>query len=144
MAYSSRGQLAMTSRNEKESLQFSRRALELATQFGDHAVRSHALNNIGSVLLRMEDQVGLTTLEESLTVALQHNLQVHAGRSYANLVSIPMARHMPEVVERYLADAIEYCETHEVQESLAYIRAWRPTIGPWPCPKATNRPCASH
>ncbi len=31
---------------------------------------------------------------------------------------------MPELAERYLAESLEYCETHEVQDCLSYNRAY--------------------
>ena len=124
MAYSVRAQLAMTGDQTEECLEFGRRALDLAARFADFGVRSHALNNIGTALLKHDNPTGLANLEESLAVALEHNLQEHAGRAYANLVSTAVLQRRSELMERYLAEGLEYCDVHENQTHLTYIRAY--------------------
>ena len=125
MAYSARSQLAMTSQRIEEALEFGQRALDLAAKFGDYGVRAHALNNIGAALLRSGNDAGLATLEQSLAVALEHNLQEHAGRAYANLVSSSVRLRLPSsLAERYIPEGLEYCDVHEVQTHLSYIRAY--------------------
>jgi ATP/maltotriose-dependent transcriptional regulator MalT len=122
MAYSARAQRAMTSEHREQALDFGQRALELAERFGDNRVRSHALNNIGAMLFGSGDESGVARLEESLAVALEHNLQEHAGRAYANLISTAINQHRADVTERYLTEGIEYCEAHEIHDCLSYIR----------------------
>jgi DNA-binding CsgD family transcriptional regulator/tetratricopeptide (TPR) repeat protein len=124
MAYSVRSQLAMTSERTEESLEFGQRALDLAAKFGDHGVRAHALNNIGTAVLASGDEAGLVQLEKSLAIALEHNLQEHAGRAYANLVSGSVRQHLSDPARHYILEGIEYCEVHEVQDCLSYIRAY--------------------
>ncbi|MEA3139879.1 MAG: hypothetical protein QOK23_2048 [Gammaproteobacteria bacterium] len=125
MAYSARAQLAMTRQLVPETLEFAQRALDLAAKFGDHGVRAHALNNIGSVLLISGDAGGLEKLELSLRIALEHHLQEHAGRAYANLVVVAVRdRRQSALARRYLCEALEYCEVHEVQTHLSYIRVY--------------------
>jgi DNA-binding CsgD family transcriptional regulator/tetratricopeptide (TPR) repeat protein len=124
MAYSVRSQRAMTSDRTEDALEFGQRALDLAARFGDNSVRAHALNNIGSAMLISGNRAGLAKLEQSLAIALEHNLQHHAGRAYANLVSVAVRHHVPTLAERYVSEGIEYCEVHEVQDSLSYIRAY--------------------
>jgi DNA-binding CsgD family transcriptional regulator/tetratricopeptide (TPR) repeat protein len=124
MAYSARSQRAMTDDQTQEALDFAQRALQLAEQFGDNSVRSHALNNLGSTMMRLDPEAGISKLRESLAVALEHNLQEHAGRAYANLVSLSVDEHMPALVSRYVPEGIEYCEVHEIHDCLSYIRAY--------------------
>jgi DNA-binding CsgD family transcriptional regulator len=124
MAYSARSQLAMVSDQMEEALEFGHRALELSAQFKDDSVRAHALNNIGTALLESDNAEGVAKLEESLAIARQHNLQDHAGRAYANLVSTAVRQRLPDVISRYLAEGIEYCEVHDVQDSLNYVRVF--------------------
>ena len=123
-AYSARSQLAMTSDHLAEALEFGQRALDLAIQSGDHSVRAHALNNLGTALMESNNRTGLAKLEESLALALQHNLHDDAGRAYANLVSTATRQHLPDVAMRYIAEGIEYCELHDAQDSLSYIRVY--------------------
>ncbi len=124
MAYSARSQLAMVSDRMEEAIEFGNRALDLSTQFKDYSVRAHALNNIGTALLESDHADGLAKLEESLAISRQHNLQDHAARAYANLVSTAVRQHLAGVISRYLAEGIEYCEVHDVQDSLNYVRAF--------------------
>jgi DNA-binding CsgD family transcriptional regulator len=123
MAYSVRSQLAMTSHCLKETLEFGRRALDLAAQFGDNGVRSHALNNIGTAMMGSGQESGIAQLEESLSVALEHNMQEHAGRAYANLASLSVRNWLSEPAARYVAEGADYCEVHDVQDALVYIAA---------------------
>jgi hypothetical protein len=67
---------------------------------------------------------GIAKLQESLVVALDHNLHVHAGRSYANLVSMAVDYHLGTVASRFIPEGSEYCEVHEVHDCLSYIRAY--------------------
>jgi DNA-binding CsgD family transcriptional regulator/tetratricopeptide (TPR) repeat protein len=124
MAYSARSQLAMTSDRMEEAVEFGSRALDLAARFADHSVRAHALNNMGTALMETDIANGLAKLEESLAISRQHNLQDHAARAYANLVSTGVRRRLSGVSSHYLAEGIEYCEVHDVQDSLNYIRVY--------------------
>jgi DNA-binding CsgD family transcriptional regulator len=124
MAYSTRSRFAMTANNLEEALEFGARALDLAARFHDQGVRAHALTNIGIARMIAGDESGLDTLQQGLAVALEHHLPEHAGRAYANLVDIAVSTHRPELVARYLPEGLEYCETHEVQDCLSYIRAY--------------------
>ena len=124
MACSARSQLAMTSGQLAETLEFGQRALDLATRIGEHDVTAHALNNMGTALLASGDRRGLETLQRSLAIALEHDLHEDVGRAYSNLVSISVREHLHDISERYVSEGIAYCETHEVQDSLAYIRAY--------------------
>jgi len=123
MAYSMRSRVAMTSAHTEEALQFGRRALELAGRFADHGVRAHALNNMGAAMIKAGDAAGMALLQQSLAVALEHNLQAHAGRAYANIVNSAVRHHLPQLARRYLPEGLEYCDTHEVQDCLSYMRA---------------------
>ena len=124
MAYSVRSQLAMTSHRTAESLAFGEQALDLAAEFGDHGVRSHALNNMGTALAAAGDVAGIAKLELSLAIALEHNLHEHAGRAYANLVTTSVREWLSAGAARYIAEGLEYCELHDVHDSLAYIGAF--------------------
>ena len=136
MAYSARSQRAMTGHQVPEALEFGQRALELAERFQDNSVRAHALNNIGGALLISNPASGIAKLEESLAVALDNNLHDHAGRSYANLVSMAVDHHLAIVAARYIPEGSEYCEVHEVHDLALHISAPTPrtlssTRGHW-------------
>jgi DNA-binding CsgD family transcriptional regulator/tetratricopeptide (TPR) repeat protein len=124
LAYSTRSQLAMTSDRIQLAINEGRLALKLAERIGDQATRSHALNNIGSALLLAGDPSGLALLELSLDVALNYNLHDHAGRAYSSLVSIGVRNQNSELVNRYIAQGVVYCEDHEVQDCLSTLRGY--------------------
>jgi DNA-binding CsgD family transcriptional regulator/tetratricopeptide (TPR) repeat protein len=123
MAYSARSQLAMTSGQLTETLEFGQRALDLATRINYHYVTAHALNNMGTAVLAAGDRAGLEKLERSLRISLEHDMHEDAGRAYSNLVSVAVREHFHDIAERYVNEGISYSETHDVQDSLAYLRA---------------------
>jgi DNA-binding CsgD family transcriptional regulator len=123
MAYSVRSQLAMTSHRTEQALEFGERAIEIATRCRDDNVISHALNNIGTAMAMSADEAGFLKLEESLKIALEHDLHEHAGRAYANLLSTSIHLRLTDSAAGYLAKGVEYCELHDVHDSLAYISA---------------------
>jgi ATP/maltotriose-dependent transcriptional regulator MalT len=135
MAYSARSQRAMTCGLMEDALDFGQRALDLANQFDDNIIRSHALNNIGTALLQSGESTGLAKLEQSLAIALDHNLQEHAGRAYANLASVSVRHYESGLARRYVPEGLEYCEVHEVHDCLSYIRAFSAhyelNVGQW-------------
>jgi DNA-binding CsgD family transcriptional regulator len=47
----------------------------------------------------------------------------HAARAYANLVSTTLRDRLVDSTRRYIAAGLDYCEVHDVQDSLAYIGA---------------------
>jgi DNA-binding CsgD family transcriptional regulator len=49
---------------------------------------------------------------------------MHAGRAYANLVSMAVSQRIPKLAARYVPEGTEYCEEHEVHDCLSYIRAY--------------------
>jgi len=124
MAYSARSQLAMTSSYTAEALDFGQRAFELASELGYHYVMAHSLNNMGTALLASGDRAGLDKLQRSLSISLEHELHDEAGRAYSNLVSIAVREHLHDIADRYVDEGISYSDTHDVQDSLAYIGAY--------------------
>lgn len=124
MAYSARSQLAMLCGRRTEALEFGERALALARRFEDRATESHALNNIGATLFATNPGQGFQSLERSLAIALEHHLHEPAGRAYANLLTWSVLRHDFRGAEHFLRDGMAYCEEHDVQSSLAYIRTY--------------------
>ena len=124
MGYSARARLAMTAGNVRETLMFSEKAIELAEQLKSPDVQAHALNNMGAALMNTGDPSGVQMLQKSLAISREHNLQQHVGRAYANLVSAAVGQHMQPLARQYFSEGAEYCDMHEVQDCLNYIRAF--------------------
>jgi ATP/maltotriose-dependent transcriptional regulator MalT len=124
MAYSARARLAMTRGSVEEAVACGEHAIQLAKRLGSEDVRAHALNNVGTAMLNTGDLDGIALLQTSLAIALEHNLQDHAGRAYANLVSGAAGQHLQPLARKYLIEGTEYCDVHEVQDCLNYIRAF--------------------
>lgn len=123
LAYSVRSQLAMTSHRTAEAIQFGERAIEIAVRFNDDSVRAHALNNIGTSMAMAANQAGFVKLNESLRIAIEGGLHEHAGRAYANLLSTSIHLRLTQQASELIPKGIEYCELHDVHDSLAYILA---------------------
>jgi DNA-binding CsgD family transcriptional regulator/tetratricopeptide (TPR) repeat protein len=124
MAYSVRSRLASNRGLDREAVDFGERALDLARQFGDFAIESHALNNIGAALLIAGELSGYAPLEQSLAVALEKNLEECAARAYCNLVFCAVLGHDFVRADRYIQEGIAYCEEHGLFASIAYIRTY--------------------
>src|SRR5262249_17413748 len=104
MGYSARSRLAMTGGNVEESGAVGQRAIQLAERFLSYDVKAHALNNMGSSLLTSGDAAGIPLMQESLAISLEHNLQDHAGRAYANLVSGTVLQHLEPHARQFLRE----------------------------------------
>jgi len=111
MAFSNQAQLHALSGRTAAAIPAAERAIELGKD--TPATLSHALNNLGISLNRLGDPRGVSTLEESLRVALAANEPEHACRAYVNLIW----RHIDELrfddAARHLSAGIEFAERSE-------------------------------
>jgi ATP/maltotriose-dependent transcriptional regulator MalT len=124
MAYSTRSLLAVNRGWAEESLEFGHRALELARRFGDHATEAHALCNIGSAMLGKGNQSGYALLSESLTLALEHNLEDYAARAYRSTLFYAVLLHEFARADRLFREGVAYCEERGIYSHCAYMRAY--------------------
>jgi DNA-binding CsgD family transcriptional regulator/tetratricopeptide (TPR) repeat protein len=83
------------------------RALDLAVRLGDAEVESYALTNIGSLeaLSRAETQ----KLEGALDLALEENIEEHAGRAFVSLVWWSPRGRWYAKADEHIARGLEYC-----------------------------------
>jgi len=63
-------------------------------------------------------------LEQSLALALSHQLHEPAGRAFTNLTTCSILRLDLPRAERYLRDGLAYCEEHEIHTHVYYMRAY--------------------
>jgi DNA-binding CsgD family transcriptional regulator/tetratricopeptide (TPR) repeat protein len=125
MAYSNQSQLYFLAQDKASTIEWGMRAIELATSLGDLEILAHALNNVGSAAVNSGDIDGFEGLEESLRLSLRCGYQEHAGRAYANLVSLSIRVRDYARAERYLAEGLEYLQTHDLDSRQIYLIAWR-------------------
>ena len=86
MAYSALSQLQMLVDRPRESIEWGEKALVLAAELSDDAVRAHALNNMGCSLMLLGDlQRGREYLEQSLALAQGAGLVHDIMRACNNL-----------------------------------------------------------
>jgi DNA-binding CsgD family transcriptional regulator/tetratricopeptide (TPR) repeat protein len=125
MAYSNLAQLAMLAQDFRPAVEWSEKAIHAARARNDHATLAHALNNLGSARVRVGDLAGFELLEESLDIALEHRLDDHAGRAYANLIWTALDYRKYDLADRYLEAGIAYAVRRDLGGSLHYMMSER-------------------
>jgi predicted ATPase/DNA-binding CsgD family transcriptional regulator len=136
MVYSALSQLYMSSSQPDESIAWAEKALRLAEEFGDLAVKTHALNNIGvSLAERGETRRGVICLERSLGLAWQAGLLFDEMRAYLNLggilPSLGEFRRAAQLLEQGIARARQIhfeLYTHKMRSVLCQIEL---ELGHW-------------
>ena len=89
MAFSNMSQLKMLSDQSDECIAWGEKAIAIAKEMNDEETLSHALNNVGSVQMKLPSskQKGIELLQQSLEIALKNSFHEHAARAYSNLGS---------------------------------------------------------
>ncbi|HVK52243.1 MAG TPA: AAA family ATPase, partial [Pseudoxanthomonas sp.] len=123
MAYSNRAQLHMLQGENADAIAWGNRALQLALALDDKAIEVHALNNIGTAQLDIDDDSGAVALEQSLQVSLAHDLEEHAARAYVNLAyDAVMSKHFAAAHD-WLEQGLAYCESRDLDAWTGYLAA---------------------
>ena len=128
MAYSNSAQLHMLAENVAASLEWGRKALELAIRLGETEIEVHALTNIGTAKLVGEDPVGREDLERALATALNGGFEEHAARAFTNLGTMSFRHREFAVAVEYLKAGIAYCDEHNLDSWIRYMTAYRSQI----------------
>ncbi|HEY4162928.1 MAG TPA: AAA family ATPase [Dongiaceae bacterium] len=127
MAYSNRAQLHMLAGDAVATLQWGRKAIDLATALNDIETLSHALNNVGTAKALNLDPSGHRDLENSLKLALDGGFSEHAARAYTNLSSSYVRLRDFTAAKRYLAAGIAYCQDRDLDFWARYMTTFRAT-----------------
>jgi DNA-binding CsgD family transcriptional regulator/tetratricopeptide (TPR) repeat protein len=109
MAYAQEAALALNLEDLEAAERWSRKALDLATRLDDLDTRIDALNTLGTAAVLGGDPAGALRLDQSLQLALDSDMPIHAGRAFIN-ISWSAVRVFD--FERAIANekvAIEYC-----------------------------------
>jgi DNA-binding CsgD family transcriptional regulator/tetratricopeptide (TPR) repeat protein len=133
-AYSGLSQLAMLADNADETRAWGRRALELASECGDEATRSHALVNIAMTEPHLDGR-DVAALLEAHTVARAAGESHEASRALTNRAFLLMSWVEPEQASAAISEARAYVEEHEEHQFASYMAiaaAWlRLRTGEW-------------
>ncbi len=128
MAYSNCSQLHMLACESGQAVFWGLRAIELAEKIGAVETLSHALTNIGSAQLLCGAEEGRAKLEESLRLALAHDLQEHVARAFTNLASFLIRGRNYQPGMRYLNEGIAYTTEHDLNSWRLHMTAWQARV----------------
>jgi len=116
LAYSNLSQLYMLSDDLANALMWGNKAIDLAKRMEDKEITSHALNNVGTVLLKIpaSGMEGEEKLDQSLSIALENGFHEHAARAYVNLSSsFVLIRRYGKAMEVFNV-GLKYCEERDL------------------------------
>jgi DNA-binding CsgD family transcriptional regulator/tetratricopeptide (TPR) repeat protein len=134
-AYSNQAQLCMLALDVEGARRWAPLAIELGQTVGDIEVVAHALNNLGTAALIVDDETGVELLENSLALALDAGLEEPAARAYANLGSESVMHRRYDAAVRTLEAGIAYCDERGLDTLAHYMGAWlartRLELGQW-------------
>lgn len=127
MAFSNMSQLKMLSDKTVECIYWGDKAITMARELGDEEALCHALNNVGTVQMRIRanKQKGIDLLMQSLNIALSNGFQEHAARAYTNLASDAVRIKDYPLAEKLLAEGLRYCEERELDSWQTYMLSWK-------------------
>jgi DNA-binding CsgD family transcriptional regulator len=121
MALSNLAQLHALAGRDAEAIDVAERAIALGRD--SPATLSHALNNLAMALSRRGDPAALSTMEESLRVALAADEPEHACRAYVNLVWSCLDLLRLDDARRVVTEGIEFAERSEFITFYRYLHS---------------------
>jgi DNA-binding CsgD family transcriptional regulator len=125
MALSNCAQLHMLAREYEPCITLGGSAIEMARRLGSIEVLSHALNNVGTGRMNAGDRSGRQQLEESLALALDHDMHEHAARAFTNLASSGIQERDYPYARRFLDAGLSYSGERDLDSWGLYKLAWR-------------------
>ena len=123
MACSNLSQLHMLADDFAEATMWGKRALALADQLGNDAVRVHAMTNVGTACLNRGDTAGVPLVQESVVMARRLGLEDDLSRALSNLAWSGWATRDLALAERYLAEGLAHATEHDLVAMELYLRA---------------------
>jgi DNA-binding CsgD family transcriptional regulator len=137
MAYSNLSQLTMIYNQYPEAVYWGEKAMVIAKKLGDEEILSHALNNVGTVKMRMAPtrKEGLHLLQQSLDIALRNSFHEHAARAYSNLGCNGILLNDYAFAKSILETGLQYCEERDMDSWMnhlsGYIARLKLETGQW-------------
>jgi DNA-binding CsgD family transcriptional regulator/tetratricopeptide (TPR) repeat protein len=124
-AYSYRAMFAMLAEETDGARLWSNRAIAISEQLGVDEVLIHTYNTLGMARLTAGDKQGMSQMELGLRLALEHNLEEHVGRVYANLSLYFVRFHHYADANRSITTGIAYCLDHDLELYMPQLLASR-------------------
>jgi ATP/maltotriose-dependent transcriptional regulator MalT len=127
MVFSNMSQLMMLADNFEKCIHWGGKAIAIAKEMNDDETMSHALNNVGSVKMKMPDYAseGAEMLNQSLQIALDHSYHEHAARAYTNLGSVSVSLRNYDRATQVLEEGINYCDERDLDSWTTYMSSWK-------------------
>jgi DNA-binding CsgD family transcriptional regulator len=99
----------------------------MAKELGDEETLAHALNNVGTVQLRvyLTRQKGMELVQQSLDIALQNGYEEQAIRAFINLGSNAVVMKDYVFAKKILDQGIEYCEGRDLDLGTPYLLSFK-------------------
>ena len=128
MALSNRAQLAMLAQCDDDALLWGERAIALARTLGDREILVHAQTNVGVALSRSDLERGLELLEQAAGLAIEAELDEHAGRAILNAAWLLMEARMHARAREVLEPGLALMRERDIVIYVEYLVATRALI----------------
>lgn len=123
-AYRVEAQLRMLNRDVAEGAAWARKAIEMATGFGDRHLLAAGYGTLGSALIFLDDPEAIPNMERAIEIAIAEGLHYVAANNYSNLGSALGEVYRFAQGEGYMRTAVEYAARHEIDFFRNYALAW--------------------
>ncbi len=114
MAYSNKSQTYMLREETEQAINWGEKAVKLARKIKDKDIEVHALNNIGTAKMFVDDFSGDEHLRKSLQISLQNDFVEHTMRAYINLGCILLQKRDLKRANKYFTEGTEYCSDKDL------------------------------
>jgi DNA-binding CsgD family transcriptional regulator len=127
MAFSNMSQLKMLADQSAECISWGEKTIALARELGDEEILCHALNNVGSMQMKIpaSTQRGVELLQQSLEIALKNSYHDHVARAYCNIAGTSCTMKDYSFSRKTLDEGISYCEARDLDTYTLYMLSWK-------------------
>jgi DNA-binding CsgD family transcriptional regulator/tetratricopeptide (TPR) repeat protein len=123
LAYAYRAYLKLVERDSADAVLWSTKATAIAGWFGDHETHSLALSTSGAAHILLGDvDAGVSLLEQSITLAHEHGLELRTASGLRMLGATLAEMHEHDAAERWLRAHIAFAEEHDLDST--HTTAW--------------------
>ena len=122
-AYVTLGATLADAGQRESGLAYLDRARELGDRLNEPDVRTRALNASG-LSIAEEGKDGLPLIERALAIALDADMQDHAGRAYSSLQEAAVLLHRFADADRYYSEGLAYCDGRELGVFSTCMTGW--------------------